>query len=568
MAGGSTARVLRRLEELKLSFRPGGADAKLDSLARLDASELATSNQVVRFHEALCFLRAYPDSPEVLARVEGLLESFDQRADLQYFAEDLDSTGISGTTISYSFFWFTAVWLARRWPGQLSIDWDYFDNKAMLSARLMALMSYSETLALEEAWLEPREWVARLKGADESDAVFLTARFEALPIGEFWKEQIFEEMDVPFRLAPGPTTPSRSRARYGPSPVVYQTGPLETSRESFPGALRRRPKAVRRAALKEARELIALAREAMVCRARDLDIFIHADPCDVHVMDCGRGLQFVSYGAVPERRQMLDAVYGFLILKNGVPVGYFLTSALYRSALVAYNVFETYRGAEAAYVYGRGLAMIRHMVGVDSFGIEPYQLGHENKEALASGAWWFYYKLGFRPRDPYVLELVEQELRAIRRNRGHRSSIATLKELAAVEMYLHLGRQRDDVMGLISRETIGFRISRYLSERFGADRERAIHLCAKEAARLLGVRSRSRFSSGERVAWNRWAPLVLILPGVARWSTRSKEALVGVIRAKGGRRESEFVARFDRHRTLRKAVLKLAEPEASAGETE
>ena len=132
-------------------------------------------------------------------------------------------------------------------------------------------------------------------------------------------------------------------------------------------------------------------------------------------------------------------------------------------------------------------------------------------------------------------------------------------------MYLHLGRQRDDVLGLISRETIGFRISRYLSERFGADRERAIAGCAREAARLLGLRSRSRFSAGERLAWNRWSPLVLILPGVGRWSARSKSALVDVIRAKGRGRESEFVALFDRHRTLRNAVLKLAESEERSG---
>jgi hypothetical protein len=38
---------------------------------------------------------------------------------------------------------------------------------------------------------------------------------------------------------------------------------------------------------------------------------------------------------------------------------------------------------------------------VDSFTINPYQLGDGNDEALASGAWWFYYKFGFaraRPR--------------------------------------------------------------------------------------------------------------------------------------------------------------------------
>ena len=50
----------------------------------------------------------------------------------------------------------------------------------------------------------------------------------------------------------------------------------------------------------------------------------------------------------------------------------------------------------------------------------------------------------------------------------------------------------------------------------------------------------------------------MILPGVERWSRGEKTALIRVIRAKGGRRESDFVRLFDRHRRLRRAILKLA----------
>ncbi|MCH7666729.1 MAG: hypothetical protein IH936_12460 [Acidobacteria bacterium] len=563
----NSARALRRLEGLKLSYGDGVAGTKLELLGDLERAVLANSSQVVRLHEMLCFLRAYPDDLEVLAVVERMLEAFDRRRDLRRHRRELESTGIAGTTISYSFYWFTALWLARQWPALFHIDWDAFEKEDLLASRLVVLMSYSESLALEEAWLETREWVDRLKGLEETDAAFVVARFAALETNPFWREQIFEELDVPCRLEPGPTTPSRSRARYEPSPVVTQEGALETSRDSFPGALWRRPRSVRAVNLREAAKLITLAREAMITRSRDLDVFVHADRRDVRLMDCGRGLQFVCCGTIPERRQMLDAVYGFLILKNGVPIGYFLTSALYRSALVAYNIFETYRGAEAAYVYGRGLAMVRHIFDVDSFGIETYQLGHNNQEALESGAWWFYYKLGFRPRERAVLRIVAGELRKMKKNPRHRSTVATLRKLAAVEMYLGVkkpgqpGRSklRNDIVGLIARENVGFRVIRYLAERFGADREHGIEVCAREAAKLLGVRSRSRFTPGERLAWNRWAPLVMILPRAKRWSANSKARLVEVIRAKGGARESEFVALFDRHRALRRAILELAE---------
>jgi hypothetical protein len=51
----------------------------------------------------------------------------------------------------------------------------------------------------------------------------------------------------------------------------------------------------------------------------------------------------------------------------------------------------------------------------------------------------------------------------------------------------------------------------------------------------------------------------MVLPGIEAWSPEDKRGLVDVIRAKGGRRERDFVARFDRHRRLRRAVRRLAE---------
>ncbi len=102
-------------------------------------------------------------------------------------------------------------------------------------------------------------------------------------------------------------------------------------------------------------------------------------------------------------------------------------------------------------------------------------------------------------------------------------------------------------------------MSRYLAGRFGAERERGIKTCAREAARLLGIRSLARLSAGERLAWERWGPVVAAIPAVRRWPIADRRALAAVIRAKGGRRESDFVARFDAHAKLRRAILRLAE---------
>ena len=125
-------------------------------------------------------------------------------------------------------------------------------------------------------------------------------------------------------------------------------------------------------------------------------------------------------------------------------------------------------------------------------------------------------------------------------------------------MFLHRKRPRADVLGRISLGHIGLRVSRWVAERFGADRERATRACAREAARLLGVRSTKRWTAGERLTWRRWSPLMLALPGIESWTGPEKRALAGIVRAKGGRRESDYVPLFNRHRRLRRALLDLA----------
>ncbi len=539
-------------------FGAGSAAAKLELLAELAGRRLADAEEVERFHECLCFLRAYPDDRRVFRRAGELLEGFAERADLERHRRELADSGIAGTDTVYPFYWPTARWLARRWPEDLSIHWPDVESAEELVESLHLLLPYTETPGLDELAYHLRDWLAELKGPDESDAVFLIRRFEALGMDPFAREKLYEDFDLPLRIEPGPDTPSRSHARWAKGPVVFQTAPLERARPDLRREIVRPPEAVREAPPREARRLIDLAREAMVTRSRDLDVFVNADPGDVRIVDLERGYQFAAIGVVPERRLMFESVYGLLTLKNGVPLGYALVSALFRSAGVAYNVFDTYRGAEAGFVFGRLLATVRALFGADAISIDPYQLGHGNPEGLESGAWWFYYKLGFRPHDPGVEKLVRRELARMKKDPGHRSSIATLEKLSAEYLFWYRGRERNDVLGRLDLPFAGLAVSRHLAGRFGADRERGIETCAREAARLLGLRSLARLSPGERLAWERWGPVVTALPGVARWSAADRRALAGVIRAKGGPRESDFVARFDAHPKLRRAILRLA----------
>jgi len=552
------AAALTRLESLVAVYTLESAREKRDLVAALLPVRLPDARSVVRLHELLCFLRAYPDDRRLLRSVERGLRAFSERRDLRRHREDLAGSGIAGTPIDYRLYWIMARWLVRHWPDRLAIDWEEFDGEERLAPFLAALVPPTDRAALESSEWSGREWIEAMKAPRETDAGFLVRRIDAIPGEELHKETLFEFIDAPYRLMPGPGAPSRTTARYPKSPVVFRTAPLRRDRPDLGEALRRPPLTLEAVSSRDGARLIGMARESMLTRARDLDIFAFADSRDVRLADCGDGLQFACFGARPERRTLFDVVSGYITLQNGVPIGYVQSHALLGSAGLAYNVFETFRGAEAAYVFGRMLATVGAVTGADAFHIDPYQLGSGNEEGQRSGAWWFYYKLGFRPEEPQVKRLLARELKAMQRNPKHRSSPATLVRLAEDNLYWDAGAPRPDTVGRISLSGSALVVSRYLAERFGGRREHGLRTCADEAATITGAGSRRSWSAAEREAWRRWAPVVLTLDDVPRWTDAEKRDLVAVIRAKGGRRESDFIRRFDAHRRLRAAIVNLA----------
>jgi hypothetical protein len=550
--------ALRELESVRADFGEGSAARKSGLLLILDKATLKSAGEVLRLHEAAAFLRAHPDDRQVLAIVERLLGNFARRADLRRFRRQLADTGIAGTALNYSFYSATARRLAARWGRHLHVNWRDSGPQARLEGRLPLLASYAETPGLDEYYLPLKQWVARLKGPRETDAQFLLRRLGRLGASDAERDLLYDELELALTLEPGPTTPSRTTAIYPRPRIHYQKAPLRRARPDIRRELARRPPVIRALSERDGAALIELARNAMVTRSRDLDAFIHGDPRDVRLIDCGEGLEFAGIGVVPERRLMLESVYAFLTLRNGVPVGYVLTSALFGSSEIAYNVFDTWRGGEAGHVYGRVLAMTRAVFGSRDFTIFPYQLGGDgNSEGIRSGAWWFYQKLGFRPRDPAVLALMEKELARMTKKPAHRSAPATLRALASENMYWYSGRPRDDVIGILPLHRAGLAVTDYLAARFGTDRERGERICAEEAARRCGARGWQRWPAAERLWWMRWSPLVLLLPGVETWAPADRAGLVMVVRSKGAQRETDFVRLFDAHQPLRGAVRKL-----------
>ena len=539
----SAAAALSRLERLRLAFGGDAAAQRLMLLRRLAHARLSSAREVRRLHEALCFARAYPDDEAVRAQAEAMLARFAHRADLRAHRAALADSGIAGTAIHYRFFHAQAEWLASRWPQRLRLDRSDGEAEARIAKALPLLVTPVEAQALVEARLPGYAALDRLRGR-EPDAVFWLRRIAAMPGDGFTREAFSDAVDASFVLEPGPDTPSRSAAHFMAAPVSFSCPGPARGRPDLRAELDCAPRALRRLSRREGEALAELACAAMATRERALAAFSYAHPRDAWLVDDGEGLAYAFIGVRPERRHPLAAIYGGLTLRNQVPIGYVQADIVGATAAVAFNTFDSFRGGEAAWTFARLLSAIRLAFGCTSFTLEPYQLGRDNDEGIDSGAWWFYRKLGFAPRDAGTRALERQERARLARRPSHRSSAGVLRRLAEHHLFFDLDPRRPHPLPPLA--ALGLQAGAALATRAGGDRERAVAEASAELMRCCGLASLAGFSRDERRAWQQLAPLVVRFD-LDRWREDERRALVDLIRAKGATGERDFVARHRAH---------------------
>jgi hypothetical protein len=552
-------RALTRLEAAKRGGLPAGRlAALLGELAKLDFDD---ARALVRFHEALLFLRAHPPSVTLLARVERLLSSFAKRvkrlhavgADLAPL-DDLDVSGVAGTAITMAYSYDFARWLVSRHPRSVRVDWDGYEWADRLAAAWPRFIPLLEEEALADANVPYREWLSAARGKREGELGWLLARFEALEMPATRRAELYDALGLFLEWNLGDSAASRTRLRVPSRSVFFHEGPLLARRDVDLGRELARPALpVRRVPAREAERVLDAARAAMGTRYRELYGFTHGDPRAAVAASPGRGVQIFLVGLPPERRLPLRAGFALFVVRNGVPLGYGDVFALFERAEVSFNVFPTFREGESAWTYAQVLRFYGRILGARSFSVDPYQIGLGNDEALDSGAFWFYRKLGFRCARPELEELSRREERRVARDPAHRSSRRVLERLSngplLYERGLPLGAW--DRFHVRNLGLAAARRARGLSDATSARRRAAARVAS------AGELAPNRWPAAARAAFASLALVFDSIPALGSW-TREERALLGAIaRAKAARTELGYLRLLRRHARLRAAILRL-----------
>src|SRR6266850_1574298 len=427
-------RLVEALAAAASRYFPEDQSPKRALLESLAGCAVGHPETLLRFHEALCFLQAYPDAPEILELVDRALEAFPARVERlgRSARRRLHDSGIANSTLDYPFGFPMARWLASRFPRQAEVAWAGFTEADRLDETLSLLATTAEGDAFSEGGMGWRRWLRVAKGGRRlTDLQLVLEVFERTGLPEETRDWLFESLSLPILWRPRGAGASRTLARIPSRPAFFHERGLERGGVDLVAALRK-PLSLRRAPRPLAQTMIDAARLAMATRQRELHAFAYPNPDDVLVADAGRGLRLVFIGIEPDFRLPLEGYYGFLALKNGVPVSYGGGWELFGTLDFAVNVFASFRQGESAYLATQLLRAYRRIFGMRTVVVDRYQLGHESTEALRSGSFYFYHRLGFRPRNPDVLRVLETERTKIAADASYRWPIGARRALIAV----------------------------------------------------------------------------------------------------------------------------------------
>ncbi|MFN8549266.1 MAG: hypothetical protein U0527_15150 [Candidatus Eisenbacteria bacterium] len=540
MSNGAAA--IAQLEAIRSNYGAGAAAERKRLFASIENSHLDEPEDLLRLHELLLFWRAYPDDESALGAAERGLQALSKRvSSLSDRREELRDSGLPGTSNVHTYSWSMLRELLPAFGDRLEVAWQEVDDSSPFFELIGLCVATAEVPGVDDDRLEGDSWLLAARSKRErSDLQTLYHLLEGTTLPEQAREALFDRLRLPIRWELTGVDDAKCAAIRKRRRTHFQAGPLERSAVDLAAQVRQPLLAVERLDLAEARSAIRWMNAAMSVRNRELYPLCHPEERDAVRVQCERGLEIYTFGVRPPRRLLIEGLYGQFLVKNGVPIGYALSSVVGRVCEVGLNIYDTYRAGESAFIYGQLLQTFAQLYGAEWFWIPRLQAGYGNDEGLQSGAFWFYDKLGFRSLDPKIAARADRERARRAGQPSYRSSIATLRTLVDEDLcWAPPGVQEP---GLFPLGEIGLAITRWIAERWEGDRERALRWAEREAQKRLGLRAVSRDREAEREAFRRLAPLVALIPDWRDWSTEERNRLARLVRAKGSARESEYIA--------------------------
>lgn len=415
--------LISQLFSIRNRYGKEFSSQKLNLLNALGGEKITSKKALQSYYDSLLFLLAYPDNQSIYQLANQSLQQLQLYIQShETIKERLYNSGITNTRLCAAFSFEIVKWLRNRHPKDIRFHSFEADDGQIQSILSVVMLRVESEILLDThgAW---RSWLQQSlkEGEDMLDrliAVFDEADIRPGVRDELWVAiGINVEIDFPsHHCLPGSLfVPYYHRSLVKKNFIQQQhdAKPIRVSLDE-----------------QEAGYIIECSRMILVRQLREIDPITFTASRFVSYYRLPRGLSVALMGMVPERRSPIDSYMGYVVFKNGLPVAYAGSWILFDSGRIGLNVFPAYRGGESQYIFEQVLKLHSKVYHLDRFSVDPYQVGKENSDAIQSGAFWIYYRAGFRPMGEEQKRLAETEALKIKSIKGYRSPASVLKKLA------------------------------------------------------------------------------------------------------------------------------------------
>lgn len=514
----------------------------------------AKASELQLYMDALLFILAFPFSEKIrllaLKEKHRLYQWLEKKQYSAKWQRQLEGSGLPYTVIRCQFSLDLAHWFLEKFPDQVGPDQSNADP-VQAASLLQSLLPGIEFHDASQRQLSLWSRVKLLSGHQKDAAAMkwltelvLQNRQQVQQADLFYDQlSIFLRWDIrqPVLSRPGLQWPVTSVHYREPLPAAVNSLSIVNSSIGKPITL----------SLKQKQEIIGMARISLACYYRETDPVTYADPEETFLFDMGEGLQIALMGMQKNRQLALESYIGFMAFMNGIPVSYGGGWIFGGRCKIGVNIYPPFRGAGSDRLFCQVLRLYFQRFGVQRFVVKPYQFGKGNPEGLASGAFWFYYKLGFRPSRKDIRENADAEWEKIRANPSYRTPIAVLRSFTACN------KEWDPVPAknqLPEAERISMAVTHMIRERFGGDRALALATCRKELLAFLGPGNRKLLQTSDQRASGNWSLIMSLVNKTEIWTVSDRHRLARIILNRSNGPEIDYILGLRQHRIFWKEI--------------
>lgn len=482
--------LIQELRSISNKVTETDLSRKSELLQSLMIHKDLSSKELLNYHDTLLFLLAYPQNKTIYQLTQNAFSVFDHQLSLHLkkhktkAINELSGSGLSGTYLTSSFGWDLTKHLVTHYKNQINIDtidWECENGIDIL--KLILPKSEQDILLLKEESIT--QWFIELAGKEQSPLEFLMKTLEEkFPDPEVC-EYFFLKLKVYIKIQFDETLSARSHITGLPHPVFIHSTDL-IRHVDLKKDLLQKVKGPLPLSLSEKEQAWRTSQLMLLSLGRETDPLAYGRAEDVEVYDADRGIRICLNGMRPSKRLPFESYIGYMAYKNGRPIAYGGAWIFGNRARIGLNVFEPYRGGESTWIFVAILRTYSQVFNVKHLLVDPYQIGKDNEEAIESGAFWFYYKLGFVPLQEPLKQLASQEFVKMKQDKNYRCSKAVLRKLAGSTLGIHLSNETMHMEPML----IAQKMSELIRNEYKGNRKKAFEEGAKSLKKLLDLNPR------------------------------------------------------------------------------